>query len=591
MRIVVMLLAGLLGACSTSKKDLSSPLAYVPAETPYVFANLEAMPEATVQAYEEMLKPVGELYGTMLDELRAEVGKVGETEEEQRRIIGLIDLARDKMSIEGWERIGFSRRARAAIYGVGVMPVVRIELGDAAKLRAFMGEIEAVVGKAIPTAEVDGQTYWRMAPDESGSFAVVMAIIDQHLVLTLDAGPEVAALPDLLGLRQPARSLADAGTLQQLNREFGYTPYGTVLLDNRRLATALLGTDGNDTWFSRKLGRDGAALSSVCRAELMGMVEHLPRIIGGYTRIDGTGMDSHSLIELKPAVAQAFKDMVAPVPGLGGFDGRMPTEFGFGLKLDKLAEFIQVQANAVAAEPYRCPELADLNASARDIGRQTAGLYAAAGWFTGMRVVLQRLDWLDTTPDTQSIEGAVVIASPSPLGLIGMLKSFVPQLSSLELAPGAAPQRLPADGLEDAPPSWIGLNDVALAIGVGEGAEAQVPAFLGAAAPARPPLLHFSYQGAFYGGLMRKYSEIVNSITESALDQIWDGDPGAMNDEDKARKLERQRGRERSETVQRYIQRFGDAFNSMYDAVDYTAGSLVPVDRGLEFLQVMRVRR
>src|SRR5690606_25867291 len=207
----------LLGACGTSKKDLASPLAYVPAETPYVFANIESLPESTVQAYADMLKPVDEAYRKLLADIRTEVEQSEESAEEKRKILGLIDLASDKLSIEGWENIGFSRRGRTAFYGVGAMPVLRIELGDPAKLRAFIAEVEALAGKPIPTAEVEGQAYWRMQPDDSRPFAVVMAIIEQHLVVTIDAGPEVAALPDLLGLRQPAQSLADTGGLQEVN--------------------------------------------------------------------------------------------------------------------------------------------------------------------------------------------------------------------------------------------------------------------------------------------------------------------------------------------------------------------------------------
>ena len=594
MRILLTLLfAASLAACGTSRKDLAAPLAYVPADTPYVFANIEPIPASAMDAYGDMLKPAQEAYARMLDDVRADIGQSGDSDEDKRKLLALIDLAADKLTIEGWERIGFTREGRMAMYGVGVMPVLRVELGDPEKLRAFIGELEALAGTPLPTAEVDGHNYWRLAPDGGKSFALVMAIIDRHLVLTVDAGADIAALPDLLGLRQPARSLLASGELEQINREFGYTPYGSFLLDTRRLATALLGAEGRDTWFTRSLADEGKTVSAVCRSEFMGMAEHLPRMLGGYTRLDGSAIDSHGLIELKPAVAQAFQGMTAPVPGLGSHDGAFSADVGFGLKLDKLAEFLQAQAMAITSAPYECEMLAGLNSGAAQLSSQTAGLYMAAGWFTGMRVVLERMEWDNgIMPDPDSIEGAMVIASPSPMGLIGMLKGFMPQLAALDLKPGAAPQPLPLQdmGAGEAPPSWIALTDSALALGFGSDAGTRLPAFLSAATPARAPLLHFSYQGAFYGGLMRKYDEVMGSAGQAALDSIDDGDE-ASSDADKARKVERQRKRAFEQRMQRYTQNFMAAMYSMYEAIDYSSASLLAGDRGLEMQQVVRLRR
>lgn len=595
MRIVLTLLLALtLAACGTTKKDLTSPLAFVPADTPYVFANLESMPASVTQAYADMLRPTNEALSRVLAEVRADLEQSGKDEDEKRKMLGLMDLLSDKLTVEGWEAIGFTREGRGALYGVGVMPVGRIELADPEKLRGFVRELEALAGKPLPTAEIEGHTYWRLQPDEAKDFAVVIAIIGNHLVMTLDAGADVVPLAELLGLRQPERSLLDSGELAQLNREFGYTPYGTVLVDSRRLVTALFGSEGRDTWMTRKMAEQGEALEPACRSELMGLAETMPRLVGGYTRMDGHAIDSHGLLELKPAIAQAFQGMVAPVPGVGNHDGKVPLDIGWGLKLDKLAEFLQAQANAVNAAPYTCQMLAGLNTAASQIGQQTAGLYMVAGWFTGLRVVLERLEWEDgMTPRQDSIEGALVLASPNPVGLINMLKGFVPQLAELNLTPGAAPQLVPLQemGAGDAPPAWAALSDAAIGLGTGANAASRLPGYLTAAVPSRVPLMHFSYQGAFYGELMRKMQEATDSAMTSAMDAVGDMDEGASNDEDKARKLERQREREQSRRTQRYMQEFMAAIYTMYDAIEFTSGSVIPSERGLEMDQILRLRR
>src|SRR5690606_24932204 len=191
---IASLLAGL-GACS--KSDDNAPLAFVPAQTPYVFANFEPVDDDVLETWTRMAEPVRVAYADMLAKARAKIAKGGTDPEKAQRALAMMELFEDKLTLEGWEKIGFTREGRMAMYGVGVLPVIRVELGDPEALRAFIGELEALAGTPLPTAEVDGHSYWRLAPDGDKSFALVMAIIDRHLVLTLDAGPEVAALPDL----------------------------------------------------------------------------------------------------------------------------------------------------------------------------------------------------------------------------------------------------------------------------------------------------------------------------------------------------------------------------------------------------------
>lgn len=606
-----------ISACGRQADD--SPLAYVPAETPYAFANLEPTPDAVIDSWSKMLEPLRESYAETLRRARAELAKGGDSEK-ATRTLSILELFEDKLSIEGWERIGFSRKGRAAIYGVGVLPVIRVELGDPDALRGFMAEIEQRLGEPLPVAEIEGRSYWRFTPDKDKPFALVAAILERHLVLTVDAGPEIAPLTDLLGLNRPERTLLDSGDLAKINSDYGFSPYGTVLVDSRRVLDALIGTQGQETWFTRKLAEDGIAMSDACRAEFAGMAGNMPRLVGGYSRVDAKSMDSNTVLELKPALVQAMQPLAAPVPGLGGEQGDAAFDVGFGMKMDKLAEFIQAQASAIRAEPYACDLLASLNESAEQVGQQMAGLYMAAGWFTGMRAVLSDLTF-DSDGKPEHVEGALIIASPNPSGLIGMLKGFVPQLAGIELVAGAEPVQISLDdmgaelGDVELPPVFAALTDSAIGLGVGVDSQTQLKSYMSAPAAEPAPLLYVGYQGAFYARLMKQFEAMAAAGADESADEIAsdemdempsdvESDAATQPDDDIDLEIfDEESGGDDAlfaddgdgmpgmdADMQHVFQPLMESINELYAIIDYTGVDVVITERGVEMRQVMRLK-
>lgn len=609
--------AALAGLAACSKSDDNAPLAFVPAQTPYVFANFEAVDDAVIESWKRMLEPVRVAYAETLAQARAKLQKDSDDPEKTQRILSLMELFEDKLSPEGWEKIGFSREARTAMYGVGVIPVVRIELADPDKLRAFIAEVQTRAGETFPVADIDGHNYWRIVPDADKPIALVIAIIDSHLVLTVDPGSEAAPLADLLGLNRPQETMLDSDELTKINKDYDFGPHGTMLVDMRRLASALFGQEGQATWFTQMLAEEGDTLSPACRTEFTAMADNVPRLVAGYTRLDPKSMDSRTVIELKPALAQGLMPIAAPVPGLGSAaDGSASLEFGFGLKLDKLAEFIQAQASAIRAAPYACEHLLSMNESAGQVSQQMAGLYMAAGWFTGMRAVLTEFTWGENG-QPEKVEGAMVVASPNPAGLIGTLKGFVPQLAELDLVANAEPVPVALGEMagmgNEVPPTFVAMSDTAIGIGVGAASQGTLKGYLAAPATEPAPLLHVGYNGAFYGRMMKQIQAMTGAHAGMDLpedgpsdgsigDEIFDGediDGDLANGGDIAPPAPEADGAiadgaaiatTDADEMQAIFKPMMDSFNAMYDAIDYTATDVVATERGIEMRQVLRLK-
>lgn len=574
--LAVLAAAATLAACS-SREVRNTPLAYVPHDTPYVFANLEPTPDDVTEAWWALFEPVRAAFAETLAKARKEVANADD--EAARRTLAVMDLFEDKLSLEGWERIGFSRRSLVAFYGVGALPVLRIELADPAALRGFIAQVEAAVGEALPVARLGELEYWRMQPDEDKPFAVVMAIVDDHLVLTIDPGAEIAALADMLGTQRPARSLAETGELEQVNRSHRFGPHGTFLFDVVRLAESLVGREGGETWLTRKAAADGDPISAACQREFGQLAAIMPRMVAGYGRMDARGMESRMVVHLRPDLAAGLQPVAAPVPGLGGLEEGVQAEFGYGLRLDKLGEFLQKQAAAVAASPWTCDKLASLNESSGQLGGQVAGLYMAGGLMTGIRVLVTELDWEGLAMPTR-VEGALIVASPNPASLVGMAGGFLPAASRLQLTPGAPPQRLDLTDLGEAaamaPPTWVALSDSALGLGFGEAGGSLLPRFLGASASEPAPVLSFGYRGPFYARLMKQVRAL-----QGASDLLAGRDDEAGDEP----------GRRVQQEMQQVMATFVEAMDQMSAGVARTQARFLFTERGLEVVQDMELAR
>ena len=504
---VVALVIALVAGCS-KKPDADSPLAFAPATTPYVFANLKPLPKSVSESWFAQFAPLNDAYGQWLADLRAHPNRAPE---EVRTLLPLLELLEGRLSYAGMEEMGFRHDGLAAFYGVDLVPVLRMELGSTQKFRALVADFEQRRGKTLETGKVEDQEYWRLGGD-SGESGLILAIIGDHLVATLDVGAEGPPLARLLGLQRPPSTLLDSDELAAINDDHGLTPYGTFLLDTRRLAGALSGGE------VPAMGLP----SPTCQTELAGLAEAMPQILGGYEKIESKSMRMKSVAVLRDDLATALQAIPAPVPGLGGND-RSPFELGLGMHLDKLADFLQTRSGALTETPYRCEWLTSLNAGGN--AQQLAPLYMAAGFVTGMRMTLSDVRWAGQMPE--SVSGALVAASPNPTGLVGMAQGFLPQLASLQLRPGGEPQQLDLGPMAALVPGqsapYIAMSEQGLGVAVGDDASRQLQARLAAAPGKESPLFLLAYDGALYAQLMQAANTALAGLgggQSSAADEL-----------------------------------------------------------------------
>ena len=495
--------------------DANAPLAFVPADTPYVIANLERMPKETVDAFLKQSEPALKLWRTQFDLLSARA--TGADERGAQWVRAINDEFKDKTLEQSIAAMGLDSQAYSAVYGIGLVPVARLTLADPAAFRAFVARLEAGSGETIPTGRIDEVDYWQFTEAEA-PLRGILAIQGDHLIATVAPVGDDSALRTLLGIERPAKSLRDATALAALNSKYGYTPYATGYVDTARLLTLFTAPSTPlEAAFLTALKVEKPVIDATCQAEYAALATAAPRLVIGYTRLEPKGSIGITRLELRSDIAQDLMKLRAPMPGLDAADASA-FNLGFSLKLAEVPPLASKWANAVAAAPWKCESLTQLNEAYAEAGVQASNpaVFMAAPVFQGFHAMLSRFEMPKggATPD---FAGKILIGSPNPASLLATAGNFAPQLAQLKLEPNGKVQAVPP--LAGTPvanlPTHAAMTDTLLGLSIGAGEEATLLDAM-TVDPTRQPLLVVGYSGTAFNQIMQNMMETVPTGKDAA---------------------------------------------------------------------------
>ena len=509
---VLYLLPLMLAACSGAPDDeeaLASTdgiLRFIPADTPYVFATTEPLPEEAHEKLAPYVEPIVQSYSAMLlaaiNQQSDEPSESHLDEDTKKRVSSVIEQVAGMITSDGIPEAGIDRNSTGAVYGIGLLPVLRITLSDGSLFESTMSRMEAEAGEKMSVADLDGHSYRYAGNDEA---RVVVAVIGDQLVLTVVPSvlPE-ASLKEVLGIKLPGRSIAESGDLAALSAKYDLRSYGLGMVDVRRIASTFL---DDQTGVNRELlalgEYDSSSLDDVCKAEIRSLAGIAPRIVSGYTDITAQHIKSNTVIELRTDIAAGVQTLTAPVPGLGSaHDGLM----SFGMSLNMLAarEFYAARLDALEKDPYECELFSDVQAGVAK-GRELLNqpIPPIVYGFRGFLAVIEDIKGMDIAkqqPPTD-VDMRVLVATDNAPGLLAMGAMFSPQIASMNLKPDSKPVKLelpPVAAMTEA--AYVAMSESALALSFGDGSEVELRTML-AAAPTEPsPFMSLDMDaGRYYG--------------------------------------------------------------------------------------------
>lgn len=521
MRLLVCLVPLLVSACSDSPEEATdagkdalaaedSILRYVPADTPYVFAATEPVPEdvkdklaphveSLVASYRSLLQAV--INQKPAEASEAQFQMSGET---RQRVSSMIDELASMITPDGIPEAGIDRDSTAAFYGVGLLPVLRVTLSDSALFEQAFAKMESGADKKMSVATVDGHSY-RYAGDDKGRF--VIAVIDDELVMSVvPAGLREDLLKSVLGLSLPETNIAESGALNALAEKYGYQAYGLGFIDVERvLSTFLDDQSGVNGELLALMDYDTSNLTDVCRTEIRAMAGIVPRVVTGYTDITTEHFKSNSVFEMRGDIATGLQTLTAPVPGLGTEQGGL---VAFGMSLNMLAarEFYSARLDALEADPYECELFADLQAGVAK-GREMLNqpVPPIVYGFRGFLAVIDDIKGMDIQkkqPPTD-IDMRFLVATDNAEGLLEMGAMFSPEIAALNLQPDAKPVKLEVPAIASTiDAAYVAMSENALALSFGAGSEAGLEGMLSADSAVPAPFMSMNMDAARYYGFV-----------------------------------------------------------------------------------------
>jgi hypothetical protein len=479
-------------------------LSYVPADTPYLFANLEPVPEDVVDTFLTRLQPVLDSMQSQLSIGRAEMKSAeGENgDDPAARLAHALLLELDgNLSRSGLESMGFDLRAKKVVYGMGAFPVIRLGLSDSEALRATILRVLNNAGVTALEQDFQGVSYWRISDEDSAEepAGLYVSILNDHLAISFFPPlAEAEFLPAFLGLEVPTDSDAQA-RLAQLNRAHDYTPHGSGILDLHRLADQFTSPDTVTARVMAATGAfDPATLSPVCAAEIHKIIDNAPLMTMGVTELTPTAIAFQYRLETPRTLASQLMGLVSKIPVADELSDRI-LEFAFGMRFGPVRDFLREKVAAIVDAPYQCEHLRDLNDSAvQTLARLDEPMPPFVNNFRGVRVSLNEIMMSqDSLPE--NARGHLAVHVDKPEMFIGMAQMFLPDLSNLAITPGDPPVRLP-ESLVPVPGivAWAAMSSDAIGLSVGEQEEAGLPEFINRDAGPEGIFLTAGYDMAAY---------------------------------------------------------------------------------------------
>ena len=437
-------------------------LAGVDANTAYIYANLDRLPQAVLDKAWAMNDASASGNEAILEAL-------AEDDEVPAETAALIEEMKALLTRDGWEAAGLHPNPLYAFYGVDMLPFAKFELSDGAAFSELVARVETNLEQPIERRDIEGvEVLWFEIFE---GFGVAMQHGQDSATAALIPEDD-AMLARVAGQYEPADAMG-SDALEAFNREIGFSNYGSGFIDWQRAVNSLM---IGESVISRMMQEPGQreTLRSVsenpaCVAEYQAVTEALPRMVFGYTRMTESNADFLARQETSETLAADLAPIAqAPV----STDRELSGLFNFGLAFDLVAgrEFALGLVDGWVANPPQCPSFADIANQAPQM-QETLNrpIPPVVTNLNGLFLEAERFSFENGMPTGG---GTLSFFMRNPQLLVGMAQMFSPAVAELQLEPGGQPQKVPEGAIPQLQQTqleaWLAMGENAIGIAIGE---------------------------------------------------------------------------------------------------------------------------
>ncbi len=498
-----------LGGCSDngSPDAADTLLSLVPRDTPYVFLVDKKAPEALS---ERMIRATAQSLNQSIDEIPTQG-----LDADARRLAGLARAIqaelKDKMTLDGLRSVGIEPNGRFVAYGLGVLPVIRLQSNDPKQAEALLARIEKRSGMQAEQRK-HGDIAYRYFP--FGKLSGVLALHGGYLIAALlPAGGEEQLLPEIFGESRPEHPLAPAD-FEQFRQAHGFHGYGDGYLDlTRMLALSQGEATGITAEAMKALHPDSAPTkpSPACATFYRGLVASVPRLSFGIARASDTAYSTEIILDTAPGIATILQGIPASVPDLDA-DGKALLSARLGVNIPRLRDALNDLFRTFLEKGRECESV---DQAAITKAMQSLGLLLSPGisGIHGLALAVNDVQLDAQTHQPIGIDAEALLAADDPRGLFSLVALVSPALAKLQVPSDGSPVALPLrDVAPMAPPTWVAMDDHALALAVSAQKPTQLTAVLKSPPSDKAPFFAARFQ-------FDRMMEIAAPLLDAALQQ------------------------------------------------------------------------
>lgn len=362
---------------------------------------------------------------------------------------------------------GLSPDIAAVMYSVGITPVMKLTLDNEQAFLNVLDKAEEKTGFRHKIEHFDRLQYRSYAINDKYQFIVnIHKQADGKRLATLALLSNTLAAQQkklILGLSKPPQAITDTTKLQAIARQNQYLPVSISFVDFQQLVKSLF-QKNNNPWVEL-LGDDKHVIAdlqaSKCEADVMAIVQDVPRMIAGYKKYQVQGqqinMDFEVLLELKNQNVKTqlsqFRGFIPEYIRHGAKEHIMA--FGLGANMSQLSPMFVYISRAFRENTFSCAALIEMQQEVAKFNPAMLGLVTGVvDGVQGVSFAIQDLK-LSTAKDPKGtganspmpqvdLSAILSLAAENPLKVWQMLSAFIPALVAQNppIVPAEKPQRL-----------------------------------------------------------------------------------------------------------------------------------------------------
>jgi hypothetical protein len=440
----------------------SELIANVPADTSYIFANKNSIPDEVMKFHlsrgQQMMDMFADIKKVKKDSDKTDAKDAG-------AFFGALfkDLG-SKLDEKKFDETGLSLKASSVIYGYEMMPVFRLGFSDKEKIMATLKRAEEASGYKIELSKC-GEFDCFIDPDKTGNKSAAIVILGDHIAASAFSADKKEKMIDHLTGKVKVENPYGIKSWDTFLEKNKYSGYGDGYVNLKKIYKK-----NSPLIAMGMMGKIDSKELEGCMAVAEEHVNNMPEIVFGTKALAEKNMDYEILFKTSSDVSSVLQT-IANKTNIAKRSENAIFDFGININFPKLRDAL-TQYSSFLIKSGKTNNCSAIQAAKirKSMGGMAMVMNMGLSQFKSIYASISDVKMGDNNKP-EEVEAMVSIGTDDPGGLIAMVGMMSPGLmgfkvpedgSSVELPKGV----IPSKGVP-LPPVFLSRSDKSLNIMVG----------------------------------------------------------------------------------------------------------------------------